>query len=107
MHKFVSSQIEIKINSKIALELVSKDSEINGKGHVNFLEIFQRNGSCHLYNLKSKGSIKTINANIYIHDEEIILSVKSINGEVRLSEKRIDKESDLKIYSLNGDIIHK
>ena len=83
------------------------DSEIDGEGQINFLEIFQRNGSCHLYNLKSKGSIKTIDANIYIHGEGNNLSVKSINGKVRLSEKRIDRDSDLKIYSLNGNIIHK
>ena len=74
---------------------------------LNFLKIFQRNGSFHLYNLKSKGNIKTIDANIYIHGEGNNLSVKSINGKVRLSEKRIDKDSDLKIYSLNGNIIHK
>ena len=70
------------------------------------LKIFQRNGSFHLYNLKSKGNIKTIDANIYIHEGNN-LSVKSINGKVRLSEKRIDEDSDLKIYSLNGNIIHK
>tara|TARA_X000001036_G_scaffold295754_1_gene274912 strand:- start:652 stop:909 length:258 start_codon:yes stop_codon:yes gene_type:complete len=83
------------------------DSEINGEGQINFLKIFQRNGSCHLYNIKSKGNIKTIDANIYIHGEGNNLSVKSINGKVRLSEKRIDRDSDLKIYSLNGNIIHK
>ena len=106
-HKFVSSQIEIKFNSKISLELYVNNSEINGEGEITFLEIFQRNGSCHLYNLKSKGSVKTINADIYIQKREINISAKSINGKVNLAKKRNNKDSDLKIYSLNGDIIHK
>ena len=32
---------------------------------------------------------------------------KSVNGKVKLAEKRNNKDPDLKIYSLNGDIIHK
>ena len=71
------------------------------------LEIFQRNGSCHLYNLKSKGSVKTVDADIYIYKREINISAKSVNGKVKLAEKRNNKDPDLKIYSLNGDIIHK
>ena len=106
-HKFVSSQIEIKFNSKISLELYVNDSEINGEGKIDFLKIFQRNGSCHLYNLKSKGNVKTIDADIYIHKREINISAKSVNGKVKLAEKRNNKDPDLKIYSLNGDIIHK
>tara|TARA_B100000003_G_C10925678_1_gene369074 strand:- start:1676 stop:2257 length:582 start_codon:yes stop_codon:yes gene_type:complete len=105
-HKFISSQVKIKLNSKFSLILYANDSKINGEGQIDFLEIYQRNGSCNLYNLRSKGNIKTIDADIYIYNRDIKISAKSINGKVKSSyEKVISKDSGLKIYSLNGDII--
>ena len=47
-HKFISSQVKIKLNSKFSLILYANDSKINGEGQIDFLEIYQRNGSCNL-----------------------------------------------------------
>ena len=106
-HKFVSSKIELIINSKISLDLIVNDAKISGKGAINFLKINQKNGSCHLYNWKSKGEIQTINANIFLFSEKIILSAKSINGKVTSPKTEVLAGPVLKISTLNGDIIHK
>ena len=88
------------------LDLIIKNGQCYVNGELKNVDVAIKNGKIQGVQT-SKGNIKTIDANIYIHGEGNNLSVKSINGKVRLSEKRIDRDSDLKIYSLNGNIIHK
>ncbi len=106
-HKFVSSQIELTINSKISLTLFANDTKISGKGTVNFLKINQNNGSCRLDKWKSEGEINTINADVFLLSEGIVLSAKSINGKVIAPKSNVIVGPVLKISSLNGNIIHK